>query len=787
MSFAVAVATGLVLTSAAVATSPDTTGSNRLADETSPYLLLHAHNPVDWYPWGPEALERARAEARPIFLSIGYSTCYWCHVMEREVFCDPEIAALMNQWFINIKVDREERPDLDRIYMAATQLLSGRGGWPNSVFLTPDLQPFFAGTYFPPTDQSGRPGFPRVLEAMHHAWTERRDDVEDVAGRLTASIRQAESQATPPRDLEAGMLAAVVEQLEARYDGTYGGFGGAPKFPPAIRLELLLQVAVDGGGGAARRIVDHTLQAMARGGIHDHVGGGFHRYATDAQWRVPHFEKMLYNQAQMLRLYARAFRVTGDERWRRVALGILAFVRREMTSPQGAYYSAVDAESEHVEGKYYTWSEAQVRAALGDASADTLLAVYGLEPVPEGEGGALFQRRALAAAAADLDTSIPALRQALEAVLEGLRVARRERTYPLLDDKTITAWNGMMIAAAAEAGVAVGNREAVSEAARAARFALAHLRAADGGLLRIYRGGAARLPGYLEDYAHLAEGLLALHRATGDREWLDEAVVITDAMLARFWDEAGDGFHFSTAGADLIARSKVAQDGALPAANAVAVHVLLAVARETGEGRYRDYAARGLRVFAGNLASAPAAHAHLASAVRVYLGGSRAAESSGGGDAASRFGVTGASGVAAPAADSLVRVDLRLDSQPLAPGGEVDLTVAMRIAPGWHVTAHPAAAGLVPTSVTVNSGQLPLRVTGITYPRGQGLYFAALAETLSVYEGDTEVTVRLVRASAGSSSTTGDLRVLVEYQACDATRCLQPAEAVLRLPVRLTD
>ena len=363
--------------------------SNRLAAETSPYLLLHAGNPVDWRPWGPEALALARGEDRPIFLSVGYSTCYWCHVMEREVFSDPEIAAAMNEGFVNIKVDREERPDLDAIYMTATQILSGRGGWPNSVFLTPSLEPFYAGTYFPPRDLPGRPGFPRVLEAVGAAWTGRRPEVEEMASGLAERIRRAQAQTGERRDPSAAVVAEAVERIKALHDSDHGGFGGAPKFPPTMRLELLRQIHAEEGDEEAGRILRRSLEAMARGGIHDHVGGGFHRYATDARWRVPHFEKMLYNQAQLLRLYARAYRSTGDERWRRVARGILRYVRREMTSEDGAYYSALDAESEHVEGKYYTWTEERIRQVLGRGAADTLLAAYGL--VEPGDGSGLWR------------------------------------------------------------------------------------------------------------------------------------------------------------------------------------------------------------------------------------------------------------------------------------------------------------------------------------------------------------------------------------------------------------
>ena len=751
---------------------PSTGAANRLAGETSPYLLLHAGNPVDWYPWGPEALALARREDRPIFLSVGYSTCYWCHVMEREVFSDPEIAAVMNAGFVNIKVDREERPDLDAVYMTATQILARHGGWPNSVFLTPALEPFFAGTYFPPRDLPGRPGFPRVLEELRTAWDERRPEVEQVASEVAERIRRAQAMAGEPREPGAGVAAVAVERLKALYDSDNGGFGGAPKFPPTMRLELLRQIDAEEGDAEAGRILRHSLEAMAMGGIHDHVGGGFHRYATDARWRVPHFEKMLYNQAQMLRLYARAYRSTGDERWRRVAEGILRYVRREMTSKDGAYLSALDAESEHVEGKYYTWTEEEVREALGSAAADTLLAVYGLAPVPEGEGGALYQRTGTDSAAAALGVGEAALRTSLEASLRRLHQARRSRTYPLLDDKVITAWNGMMIAAAAEAGAVLGDEAAIAEAEAAARFVLEHLREGDD-LYRVHRAGSSRYYGYLEDHAHLADGLLALHRASGRPRWLAEARSVADAMIARFRDaDGGGGFFFTTGGRDLIARSKVAYDGALPSANAVAARVLLELGEATREERYTEAAVECMRAFGGSVASAPAGHAHMVTAMRAWLR-SGAAEPS-------------LAEVSAAPADSIVKVAFGLDRARLAPGEPALLTVSLEIAEGWHVNANPAAAGLVPTTVTVNPGRLALRQVDVEYPPSRALPFPSLAETLEVWEGRVEVVSRLA-AEEDAPAANGALRAAVRYQACDDEVCLLPVEVVGRVAVAIGD
>ena len=488
---------------------------------------------------------------------------------------------------------------------------------------------------------------------------------------------------------------------------------------------------------------------------------------------MPHFEKMLYNQAQMLRLYARACRSTGDERWRRVSEGILRYVRREMTSDEGAYFSALDAESEHVEGRYYTWTEEGVREVLGSAAADTLLAAYGLAPVPEGEGGALYQRTGIDSAAAVLGVGEAALRASLEASLRRLRQARQSRAYPLLDDKVITAWNGMMIAAAAEAGTAIGDAGAIAEAEAAARFVLERLRDGDR-LYRVHRAGASRYDGYLEDYAHLADGLLALHRAGGRPRWLAEARSVADAMIDRFRDaDGGGGFFFTSGGRDLIARSKVAWDGALPAANAVAARVLLELGEATGEERYTEVPVECMRAFGGSVASAPGGHAHMITAMRAWLRSTKADPSL-------------AEESAVPLPDSIVKVAFTLDSPRLAPGEPARLTARLEIAEGWHVNANPAAAGLVPTTVTVNPGRLPLRQIDVEYPPSRALPFPSLADTLQIWEGRVEVVSRLA-AEEDAPAANGTLRAAVRYQACDDEVCLLPVEVVGWIAVAVDD
>ncbi len=729
---------------------------NHLVGETSPYLLLHAHNPVEWYPWGEEALTHAKAEDKPIFLSVGYSTCYWCHVMERLVFADPEIAAQMNASFINIKVDREERPDIDRIYMLATQLMTQHGGWPNSVFLTPDQEPFFAGTYFPPKPLPGRPSFPQVLDFARQRWQHKREQVLQIASRLTAAIRDLESgqqmAAVPPDSL---LVARVLAAVQTRYDAINGGFGGAPKFPPSLRLELLMATAERFADPQVQRIVLHSLERMAAGGIYDQIGGGFHRYATDAEWRVPHFEKMLYNQAHLARLYLRAYERTGDDRWRWVAEDIFRFVAREMTGPEGPFYSALDAETEAEEGKYYLWTVAELENALGD-EAELFWNVYGLAAMPEGEGGVLYVETPFA------DTE---LRDRLAPVRQRILAARAERLYPLLDDKVLAAWNGMMIEAYARGFAVLGDPAYRRAAERAASFALQHLRREDGGLWRVHRLGTSRQEAYLDDYAFLARGLTALYRATGETRWLQAARELSAEMVARFWDAEVGGFFFTETSNALIVRSKFAQDSALPSGNAVAAHALLDLAELTSQAHYRRRAAQVLSAFGGAMSAQPAASVHLAAAVERHLQASLSAAAA-----------------ADARADSLISMRVELPAQQPVAGEAFAVAVHLSIRPGWHINANPPSGDLlIPTSLTLNA-DWPLDLARVRYPGGHSQAFPALAETLSVYEDEVALWADLSLPPA-AAGTAGYLRFLVQYQACDEVRCLPPTELSHSVPL----
>ncbi len=598
--------------------------TNRLIHETSPYLLLHAHNPVEWYTWGPAALERAKAENKPIFLSVGYSTCYWCHVMERKVFSDPEIAKLMNDQFINIKVDREERPDIDEIYMTASQVMTGSGGWPNSVFLTPDLLPFYAGTYFPPTDTPGRPGFPRVLQAIHDAWMNQRKEVINQAHKITAVIEQATSASQTSASktpVDRKLITAAVEYLQSRYNAAYGGFGSAPKFPTPTNLEFLLNEYQREASEPILKMVTHTLDMMAYGGMYEQLGGGFHRYSTDERWLVPHFEKMLYDNAQLAKVYLQAYHLTKDPLYRRVAEEIFAFVSREMTSTDGGFYSALDAEVDAVEGKYYVWTKAEIQQVLGK-KAKLFMKVYGVDKGPNFEGGTniLYLPSPIASVAKAEKKSEAEILKQLEPLKAQLLAAREKRKRPLLDTKVITSWNGLMIDAFAYGYEVLGEKRYRDTAQKAAEFILSHLKQKDGQLMHTYTEGVAKYDGYQDDYAFFIRGLLGLHQATGEKCWLSEAQSLTDTMIKRFWDNKGGGFYFTLADQEhLVVRTKNPYDSAIPSGNAVAANNLLTLARLTGNKDYLLKAQKTLERFASMMAQSPSAFMHILLASNRYL------------------------------------------------------------------------------------------------------------------------------------------------------------------------
>jgi uncharacterized protein YyaL (SSP411 family) len=599
--------------------------ANRLAGETSPYLLQHAHNPVDWYPWGPEALARAKAEDKPILLSIGYSACHWCHVMERESFEDPHTASVMNTSFVSIKVDREERPDLDGIYMQAVQAMTGSGGWPMTVFLTPDGTPFYGGTYFPPIDRPNMPAFTRVLTSIADAWHNRRADVLQSGNQLREHLQQTTrlTQAAPG-PLESSILDAAGRGLAAQYDAEFGGFGGAPKFPQPMALEFLLRYWKRSGDEAARDVAEHTLEQMARGGMYDQLGGGFHRYSTDAEWLVPHFEKMLYDNAQLARAYVMGYQATGNAYFHQIAEQIIEYVLRDMTDPSGGFYSTEDADSEGDEGKFYVWTPAEVRALLGDEDARLFGGFYDVKDLGNFEGRAsiLHMDYTPAEIAPRLGVTEAELLAALERGRPILFDARAQRVRPGRDEKVLAAWNGMMLRALAEAGRVLGRADFLGAAVKNAEFLLSTMQRADGSLYRTWKPGhAAHLNGYLEDHANVGDGLIALYEATFDARWLTAATALADMILDRFADTANGGFFDTSADHEtLISRPKEVFDNATPSGNAVAADVLLRLAVLTGKDQYERAARGALELLREPMARYPMGFARSLSALDFALG-----------------------------------------------------------------------------------------------------------------------------------------------------------------------
>jgi uncharacterized protein len=579
--------------------------ANALARETSPYLLQHRDNPVDWLPWGEEALSRARVLDRPLLVSIGYSACHWCHVMERESFEDPEIARLMNERFVCVKVDREERPDVDAIYMEAVQAMTGHGGWPLNVFVTPEQVPFYAGTYFPPQPRQGMPSWPMVLGAVAEAWESKRDEIRAQSSVFAARLSGAARLKPAAGPLDTGLLDDAVAELRAHFDSVNGGWGGAPKFPAASTIEFLLR-----RGETSMAL--QTLRSMASGGIFDQVGGGFARYTVDATWTVPHFEKMLYDNALLARAYLHGWQVGGDAILRRTAEETLDWVLREMTGPEGGFYSALDADSEGVEGKFYVWTVDELHDVL-KADADVALAWFGATKRGNFESANILESRG--------PEPEPAVRDRIRAAL---LAAREQRVRPGLDDKRLTAWNALMISALAEAGAVLERPDYVDAARDAARFVLEELRDGNGRLLRTYNAGEAKLNAYLEDHAFLLEALLTLYESTFEPRWFHAARELADTLVERFADsEHGGFFQTSSDHEQLVARRKEVDDAPIPSGQSSAAFGLLRLAALTGDARYEEHGASVLRLFADLLRRSPLAFGHLLQALDFQLAPTR--------------------------------------------------------------------------------------------------------------------------------------------------------------------
>ncbi|MGI8812343.1 MAG: thioredoxin domain-containing protein [Pyrinomonadaceae bacterium] len=595
--------------------------SNRLIDETSPYLLQHAHNPVNWYPWGDEAFAKAQAEDKPVIVSIGYSACHWCHVMEHESFENESTAAIMNEHFVNIKVDMEERPDVDQIYMAFVQLTTGRGGWPMNVFLTPDKRPFFGGTYFPPSPRYNMPGWPQVLLSVAEAYREKREELLNSANDIVGEIRRISITEGDAGRISLDQLDTAFMSFAKTFDSANGGFGGAPKFPPSMSLEFLLRYFHRTGDVNALDMVKKTAVKMASGGICDQLGGGFHRYAVDAIWLVPHFEKMLYDNAQLIRVYLHLFQITKDEFFRDVAVHTLEYVKREMLDTEGGFYSSQDADSEGVEGKFFVWTPDEVASILGDDD-DARIFKFFYDVSEEGnfeEKNILQVTYTHAAAAKVLKIDESGLRASLERGRDKLFEAREKRVKPFRDEKIITAWNGLMLAAFAEAAAILDNADYLDVAKRNADFLLRDLRR-DGRLLRTWKDGRAKLNAYIEDHANLADGLIELYQASAEAKYLREAVALADTMINEFWDEERGGFFFTANDhEELIVRNKDFNDNATPSGNSVAADVLLKLAHLTGDERYARFASTVLRLASSQIRRYPNGFGRALSAIEFQL------------------------------------------------------------------------------------------------------------------------------------------------------------------------
>ena len=596
---------------------------NRLIHEKSPYLLQHAKNPVNWYPWGDEAFQRAKKEDKPIFLSIGYATCHWCHVMAHESFEDSEVAELLNQSYVSIKVDREERPDIDQIYMSACQSMTGRGGWPLSIFMTPEGKPFFSGTYFPKSSRMGLPGFTDVLIQIAALWEKDRERILKAGEEITNAIQPRATLSSEGHTLGIDTLQKGYEQLARSFDPSWGGFGEAPKFPSPHQLTSLLRWHKRNSDSAALTMVEKTLDAMRHGGIFDQIGYGFHRYSVDEKWLAPHFEKMLYDQALLAMAYIEAYQVTKDPRYAAAPREIFTYVLRDMTAPEGGFYSAEDADSEGKEGLFYLWTPQEVKDHLGNELGDLYCRFYDINQAGNFEDGLNIPHIPITPEifAEQNGMDLAELETLLEEARRLLFMSREKRVHPLKDDKIITSWNGLMIAALAKGYRALGDELHIDAAKHAASFILEKLRKPDGQLFRRYRQGDVAYPGYLDDYSFLVWGLIELYEATFDMSYLEDAVEIDQAMIDLFWDEAGGGFYFTGKGNEkLITRSKEIYDGALPSGNSVAALNLMRLGRMTGNIDLEKKADELTRAFSRSIATYPVGHSQFLSALDFMVG-----------------------------------------------------------------------------------------------------------------------------------------------------------------------
>ncbi len=781
--------------------------ANRLARETSPYLLMHAHNPVDWYAWGPEAFEKARKEGKLIFLSVGYSSCYWCHVMERKVFMNEAIAKTMNDNFVCIKVDREERPDVDDIYMTALQVYyqaigaQSGGGWPLSMFITPDGKPVAGGTYFPPEDSDKSMGFPSILGRLTDLWKDKREQLEGNADILANETRRVmrPKLSLKPVEVNDKLVANSFEAVANSFDPDFGGVDfqskrpDGPKFPTPTKLLFVQEMLKHKPDADTSELLDLTLMQMACGGIRDHLGGGFHRYSVDRKWLVPHFEKMLYDQAQLADVYVNAFVATKKPLYKQVAEEILAFVEREMTSNEGGFYSALDAETNGIEGESYVWEAREIDNILGAAAADFKEA-YHVKDLSDFEHGNVLRL------SSDEVKSLAGQRaERLAVSRQKLLKVRDQRQRPIRDEKVLTSWNGLMIGAFARAGAVLNQPDFVRTAEQSATFLLANLRDIEGRLLRTHTAGKAKLNAYLDDYAFVIDGLLALHDATDDARWLKAAKGLQDDQLKMFRDETGGGFFFTSHHhEELLARTKNCYDGVLPAGNSVSARNLIKLAKLTGEQRYLDEARTIVELFASNLEQAPRSLTVLALAASELLAADKPKGQSDAprDDRVQQVGANDANAKAGeklillaeqqeerPKKDELVRARAYLSTDRLPAGGTCRIVVLLDVKDGWHINANPPSPDfLKPTKLSFKSK------SGVTlaepiYPKGHGFKMDGEEMDAMVYEGEVAIygTLTVPKSSGGQND---EMEITVNYQACNEKGC-QPPKSI-KLTGKLT-
>ena len=725
--------------------------NNRLILEDSPYLIQHAHNPVDWHAWGPEAFAKAKRENKPIFLSIGYSTCHWCHVMERESFENLEIARVLNKHFISIKVDREQHPDIDETYMLAVMLIANHGGWPMSSFLTPEGKPFYGGTYFKPDV------FNQMLTKIAVLWEQDRADLEQQADRVAQAVARAGQSRLESSKIDDQVIQKAAQEILTGHDELQGGFSQAPKFPQESVLFLLLQVAERNSDKQALQAVKNTLDAMAQGGIHDQVAGGFHRYSTDNEWLVPHFEKMLYNQAHLARVYILAWRLTGELRFKRVAEQTINYVLRDMTSPKGGFYSATDADSEGAEGRFFLWTKDEVKAALSKDDANLAIKIFGMDDRGNYEGSNILHMPiSISEFAINSNVSDEELYRHLDRIREALYLAREKRSHPLRDEKVITAWNGMMISTLALAADLLGNPTYLEAAKRAAQFIWDNNWRQEGELWRVHLDGRSSVVGSQEDYAYLAEGLIHLFDATGDRIWLERAKMVGDVMLKEFWDEDGGGFYLGPADRQMSAMGRLKEsdgDAAMPSGNSVALRVFQMLSRRTDNLEYPKLAESTLAAFSGMIKIHPSGFGYMLTAVQDLTQGELSARG---------FAAQGG---------------IRIEAELLA---GLKLSLRMEIPKGWHINSdRPLQKSLIATKLDLKNNARGWELKDVSYPKADTKKLGFQSKPLSLYQGVVEIQADFKRIDDGVRM----LPLQLSLQACNDKVCLPPEKVYLILPI----